>query len=80
MVVAGPVQLVDGPYFRLDRLDGAPDAAVAARYSGPLLVVPLDCHLTLAGSAVDPGQCALADSLAAITFPATGLSLIAQPF
>lgn len=80
LTATGLVQLVDGPYFRLDRLDGAPDAAVAARYSGPLLVVPLDCHLTLAGSAVDPGQCALADSLAAITFPATGLSLIAQPF
>ena len=75
----GSAQLVDGPHFRLDRLDGAPDPAVAMRYAGSLLVVPLDCHLSLAGSTIAPGQCALADSLAAITFPATGLSLIAQP-
>ncbi len=79
LTATGSAQLVDGPHFRLDRLDGAPDPAVATRYAGPLLVVPLDCHLTLAGSTIAPGQCALADSLAAITFPATGLSLIAQP-
>ena len=79
LAARGPARLVDGPHFRLDRLDGAPDAATAGRYAGPLLVVPLDCTVTVAGVPVAPGQCALADSLEAAVFPASGLCLIAQP-
>lgn len=75
----GPAKLVDGPHFRLDRLDGAPDPATAERYLGPLLVVPIDCAVTVAGAAVGPGRCAMAESLQAVVFPANGLSLIAQP-
>ena len=75
----GGAQLVDGPYFRLDRIDGGPDPATASRYAGALLVVPLDCTVTVGGLTVAPGQCALADSLEAIVFPAAGLSLIVQP-
>lgn len=75
----GAAPLVDGPYFRLDRLDGAPDQQAAARYAGPLLVVPIDCSVTVEGVPVAPGQCALAKDLATIGFPASGLSLIAQP-
>ena len=76
---SGAARLVDGPYFRLDRLDGAPDPATASRYVGPLLVVPLDCTVAVDGEQVAPGQCALAEALAGIDFPASGLSLIAQP-
>ena len=76
---AGSAPLVAGPYFRLDRIDGQPDPATAVRYAGAVLVVPLDCTVVVAGAAVAPGQCALADSLAVIAFPPTGLSLIAQP-
>lgn len=76
---SGPARLVNGPYFRLDRIDGLPDRQTAARYAGPLLVVPLDCTVTVGGALVAPGQCALADDLAAIDFPASGLSLITQP-
>jgi len=79
IAATGTVQLVDGPYFRLDRLDGAPDPAVAARYHGPLLVVALDGNLAVNGVTVKPGECALADDLAAVSFPANGLSLVAQP-
>lgn len=75
----GDVHLVDGPHFRLDRLDGRPDPETAARYSGPLLVTPLNCTVGVEGAAVVAGQCALASSLAAIEFPDVGLSLIAQP-
>jgi mannose-6-phosphate isomerase len=71
--------LVDGPHFRLDRLDGAPDAVTIGRYAGALLVVPLDCTVTVAEVPVAPGQCALADRLETVVFPASGLSLIAQP-
>jgi len=75
----GAVQLVDGPHFRLDRLDGPPGEATAARYEGPLLVLPLDRAVEVAGECVAPGQCAFAAGLDAVVFPAVGLSLIAQP-
>lgn len=76
----GPATLVEGPLFRLDRLDGPPSGSVQSRYgSGPLLVIPLDCTVTVAGQSVGAGQCALADSLGATRFPESGLCLIAQP-
>ncbi len=73
----GDVMLVDGPHFRLDRVDGAPNAALTARYRGAMLVLPLDRSLTVAGEAVVPGQCALAGDLREIEF--SGRCLIAQP-
>ncbi len=74
---SGEVGLVEGPHFRLDRLDGAPSAAAAARYTGALLVLPLDTPLLVAGERTDPGQCALAATLDRVEF--AGRSLIAQP-
>lgn len=74
---SGAVKLVEGPHFRLDRLDGAPGADVVARYDGPLLVIPLDGTAETGGAAVKGGECALASSLEDVTF--SGLSLIAQP-
>ena len=74
----GSETLVEGPYFRLDRLDGPPDAATAVRYRGPVLVLPLDAPLAVNGEPVLPGDCALAEGIAAIEF-GSGLSLITQP-
>ena len=79
LAATGGASLVSGPYFRLDRIDGRPDPETMGRYAGPLFVVPLNCSLSVAGEAVAPGQCALAQSLGAVKFPASGLSLIAQP-
>jgi mannose-6-phosphate isomerase len=73
----GDVVLVEGPHFRLDRLDGAPGAGTAARYHGPLLVLPLDRPLKVGGERVEPGQCGLAQSLDQVKF--AGRSLITQP-
>ena len=75
---SGAAVLVDGPHFRLDRLDGAPDSATAARYTGPLLVIPLDDDLLVSGEAVQPGQCALALSLDDVVFGPEAMALIAQ--
>ena len=36
---AGAATLVEGPYFRLDRLDGGPEAATLARYQGAVLLM-----------------------------------------
>lgn len=77
--VSGGETLVEGPLFRLDRLDGAPDANTAARYDGAVLVIPLDCAVKVADVSVRAGECALAASLAEVVFPAAGLCLIAQP-
>jgi len=73
----GAMTLVDGPHFRLDRLDGAPDAETEARYVGKLLVIPLDEGSTVAGQPVKAGECALADSLDAVSV--SGRCLISQP-
>jgi mannose-6-phosphate isomerase len=75
----GNVTLVDGPLFRLDRLAGAPDPATQARYGGaPLLVIPMQGEVLVAGESVQPGQCALAPSLAAVALCSPALTLIAQ--
>jgi mannose-6-phosphate isomerase len=74
----GNVRLVEGPLFRLDRLDGRPDATTAARYTGPLLVIPLDAAVTIAGQAIRPGQCGLAQDIAAVE--GAGRYLITQPY
>lgn len=73
----GAAALVEGPHFRLDRLEGAPSPKVAARYIGPILVIALDNAVEVNGETVEPGQCALAPSLQDVR-PA-GPCLIAQP-
>ena len=75
----GEAALVDGPHFRLDRIAGAPSAQTAARYAGPVLVLPLSGSATVDGSVIGPGACALAGSLAEPAFDAGGLFLVAQP-
>lgn len=76
----GNAQLVDGPYFRLDRVAGPPDVTISAHYANkPLLVIPLESDVRIAGEVIAPGQCGLADKLADIQFAAGGLSLITQP-
>ena len=76
---SGDVALVDGPHFRLDRVDGQPDAATEARYSGPLLVIPREGAAEVEGETVEPGGCALAPSIEAIRFADSGSCLITQP-
>lgn len=76
----GNAQLVDGPYFRLDRVAGRPDVARRTHYGiGPLLVIPLEGEVRIAGELVAPGQCGLAPGIDAVEFAADGLSLITQP-
>jgi mannose-6-phosphate isomerase len=71
--------LVAGPYFRLDYVVGLPSEAVAALYSGQLLVVPRLGEAVIHGERVLPGECALAPSLAEVNFDPEGATLIAQP-
>lgn len=74
----GETVLVDGPLFRLDRLDDPPSASVLDRYGqAALLVIPRSGEARIQGEVVKPGECALASSLAALQFD--GEVLIAQP-
>jgi len=72
--------LVEGPLFRLDQVAGAPSADVAARYGDrPLLVIPREGPVHLAGHELSAGGCGVAESLARVEFAASGVYLIAQP-
>lgn len=76
----GTVSLVNGPHFRLDRVQGEPGWQLARAYAGsPLLVVPLDAEVFVSGEAVPPGGCAMSESLDCIRFAPNGTSLIARP-
>jgi mannose-6-phosphate isomerase len=72
----GAVTLAEGPLFRLDRLDGPPDAATIARYAGPLLVIPLDVPVLVNGAPIARGACAMASTIAAVE--CAGRCLITQ--
>ncbi|MGZ3245965.1 MAG: class I mannose-6-phosphate isomerase, partial [Croceibacterium sp.] len=76
---SGDVALVDGPFFRLDRVDGLPDKATAERYRGCLLVIPREGAAHVGNDAVEAGECALARSLDEVVFDPAGSCLIAQP-
>ena len=75
----GNVALVDGPYFRLDRIEGLPDRAVAERYLGALLVIPREGEFTVENEVIRPGECALALSIDDVVFAPLGSCLLAQP-
>lgn len=76
----GNAQLVDGPYFRLDRVAGVPDLPTRVHYGmGALLVIPLDGDVQIGGETVAPGGCGLADHIDTVGFAEDGMSLIAQP-
>lgn len=75
----GAATLVEGPLFRLDRLVGPPDAAVSARYSGPVLIVPIAGSATIGETEIAPGECGIAPALGLVIFPNGGQYLVAQP-
>lgn len=62
--------LIDGEYFRLDRVIGAPDAAIRAAYPGALLVLPLNGEVRSGdGTAIaQAGECLLADEIDKLDF------------
>lgn len=76
---AGHVSLVRGPWFRLDRAEGPPDGELAARYDGPLLAIPLDGSVSIAGDTIAPGECAMAASIEELAIAPGTRCLLAQP-
>ena len=73
---SGSVMLCDRVPFRVARCEGAlPEGFTDA----PLLAIPLEEGVAVAGEAVAAGGCAMADGPAAITFGETTRWLAAQP-
>jgi mannose-6-phosphate isomerase len=76
----GEVTLVDGPLFRLDRIDGPASEAVAAQYSGaPLLVVPRTEGIAVGGVELAVGECAMAADIDQVAVSGGALALLARP-
>lgn len=78
-VAPGDVTLVNGPWFRLDQVEGLPSNEQAAAYHGCLLVIPRSGEACVDGEPVLPGQCALARSIDGVVFDPQGTCLITQP-
>ncbi len=78
-IASGPV-LVDGPHFRLDRIEGAPDAATLDAYTGALLVLPLAGEVAARdGSArAGAGECLVAEGLASLDFSRAEVTLLTR--
>jgi mannose-6-phosphate isomerase len=78
-IASGPV-LVDGPHFRLDRVEGTPDAATAAAYAGALLALPLAGEVAAKdGSAkAGAGECLYADGIASLDFSRAEITLLTR--
>lgn len=72
--------LVDGPHFRLDRVEGAPDAATHSGYAGALLALPLAGEVFARdGSArAGAGACLYAASLDRLDFSGAGVTLLTR--
>ncbi len=73
--------LIEGPHFRLDRVEGTPGERLCSAYSGPLLALPLEGAVMCSdgGARAEGGQCLYAASLDALDFAEAGVTLLARP-
>ena len=72
------VTLVDSPHFRLDRVEGQPDTALAAPYAKGVLALPLVGEIVTraSGGVTSAGGCLYAPDLDAIDFSRAGVTLL----
>ncbi len=76
----GEVTLVEGPLFRLDRIDGPASPDLRASYADhPLLVIPRSAGIAVGGIEIPVGGCALAPELGAVSAAAGAQALLTRP-
>lgn len=75
----GTVELARGRYFVAHRLDGLPDANISREYSGPMLVIPREGEVGLAGAVLEAGTCAFAPTIDALMFDPAGIAILVRP-
>ena len=71
--------LVDGPFFRLDRIVGPVDEASAAGHSSACLVLPLVGEISCDGRTIACGSCARVDSLSQVVAAPDAVYLVCSP-
>lgn len=79
-IAARGAGLIDGPHFRLDRIEGAPDAATQEEYKGGLMVLPLEGEIRCHSGAIKAsgGECLYSPSLDMLDFSAAGITLLTR--
>ena len=72
--------LIDGAKFRLDRVEGRPDAAVMAAYPGAVMALPLDGRVKAVTSdaIASEGECVIAPGLDALDFSEAKVTLLTR--
>ena len=70
--------LIDGPFFRLDRIEGAPDDTIRAAYDGPLLALPLEGYVCGKDGVAQAGagECLFAPDIASLDFSGARVTLL----
>ncbi|MFU7529279.1 class I mannose-6-phosphate isomerase [Qipengyuania sp. ASV99] len=79
-VAARGQTLINADHFRLDRIEGAPDADVSATYFGALLALPLSGEVRARSvqARAGPGECLFAESIEALDFTDAGVTLLTR--
>lgn len=79
-VKARGTSLVDGPYFRLDRIEGQPDGLVQTAYDADLLALPLTGEISaLDGVAkAGAGECLYSSTIKGLDFSNAGITLLTR--
>lgn len=72
--------LIDGPYFRLDRVVGSPDSLTCAAYDCDLLALPLSGEITSKDGAAQarPGECLYASDISELDFSQAHITLMTR--
>ena len=75
----GEVNLVEGPLFRLDRIDGPASEQLRPHYAdAPLLVIPRSQGVSVHGLDLAVGECALAAGIDDVAVSGGALALLAR--
>lgn len=72
--------LVNGPHFRLDRIEGAPNAATIEAYHGDALILPLEGEVCEAssGAQASPGECLYTSDIEDLDFSGAKRTLLTR--
>lgn len=77
-IADGSSCLLDGEYFRLDRIVGQPGAAEMQAFADALLVMPLSGSLAADGVMIASGECAFASGIDALDFSKSEITLLVR--